>query len=453
MAASISIDDLIEIVRKGGTVRTGVDVYNKRDILLLEKDVLVNSVNILLILKQNGLLTVPVDLKHTGGIWDAHGKMLKGHLHTDPEVAPGILPAELDKKIREINLLKAEAKALQDRAKKNVKKVITSIKDTGGEFDQQIVEDTVDDIFAFLTKSEHAFSYLTKELFSYDDYLYNHSVNVCTLGIAILKRYNDHFGEIINKHLNSLFLHDTHIHLSEKFTSYILYYPEELRQIAIGFFLHDIGKVLLPEQVLNKEDRLTDNEYDLIKTHSTELGLQLIRKNMIFNIYVENVIKYHHAPLFESDDRSYPLDKLPIEVPPYVKICKLVDIYDAMTSKRSYKEAFSPIVVVTEIFRRFARKDVMLQIVLYSFMRVVGIYPPGSIVYLQNGQLAYIIESHGPVYIPFTDPSGNPLPEPQQPVDLQGAEISANELQIDRRRPPIAPKDVYEILPAYLKAN
>ena len=77
MEPTIQIEELIEIVRRGGVVKTGVDVYSKQGVLLLEKNVVVRSINSLLTLKQNGLLDVPVDQNKAGGIWDTNGNLIE----------------------------------------------------------------------------------------------------------------------------------------------------------------------------------------------------------------------------------------------------------------------------------------------------------------------------------------------------------------------------------------
>lgn len=454
MEPSVNIDELIEIVRKGGSVKTGLDVYNSRDVLLIEKNVLINSVNTLLTLKQNGLLEVPVDYGNTGGVWDKNGKYVETKAepaeHDEPKRK--IILSEASKKVRKITQIKKEAKAFHQRAKENVKKIIEEIKKTGGIFNQAIIESTVDDIFDFLATNGNVFSYLAKELFTYDEYLYNHSVNVCTLGAAVLLQFNEHFGELINKHLNQLYMGNTSMNLSENSTSFILYYPDELKEIAMGMFLHDIGKVLVSEQVLNKQGELASDERALLDSHSYELGERILKKNGIQNAFINNVVKFHHSPIFKGETNTYPAVKLPIEVPPYVKICKLVDIYDSLTSKRSYKDAESPVTAVTDIFRKYAGKDeIMLQLVLHSFVRVVGIYPSGSVVYLRNGQMAYIVDSDGPICVPFTDRHGNPVQKEQEPLDFASIGEENVGITIDRRRLPLPPKNTYDLLPEYLK--
>ncbi len=454
MEPSVNIDELIEIVRRGGSVKTGVDVYNSRHVLLIEKSVLINSVNTLLTLKQNGLLQVPVDFGNTGGVWDKNGKFVETEAEPTERDEPTrkIVSSEASKRVREIRQLKKEAKAFHQRAKENIKKVIEEIKKTGGNFNQAIIESTVEDIFNFLGTNGNAFSYLAKELFSYNEYLYNHSVNVCTLGAAVLLQFNEHFGDLVNRHLNQLYMNNTSMNLSENSTSYISYYPDELKEIAMGMFLHDIGKVLVSEQILNKQGELTHDEKVLMESHSYQLGAQLLQKNGIQNAFIQNVVKFHHSPVFRDEINAYPAEKLPIEVPPYVKICKLVDIYDSLTSKRSYKDAENPVAAVTDIFRKYAGKnDIMLQLVLHSFIRVVGIYPSGSVVYLRNGQIAYVVDSDGPICIPFTDRYGKPVQKEPEPIDMSSVGEENIGITIDRRRLPLPPKESNDILPEYLK--
>ena len=456
MKSFVNIDELIEIVQKGGGVKTGVDVHNSRGVLLIEKNIVLKSVNALLTLKQNGLLDVPVDHDNEGGAWDKNGKLIEiqkaSPNYEQPKKEP--VATETQKKVEEINVAKKEANIVHQRATENMRKVIDQIKETGGEFDQNIIESTVDEIFLFLTKKGHAFSYLAKELFSFDDYLDNHSVNVCTLGTAILLRFNEHFGELVNGHLNQLFMNNNKLALTEGATSYILYYPDELKEMAMGLFLHDIGKVLVIDQILNKQGKLGREELDLYKAHSYKFGAEILKKNNIQNAFIQNIVKHHHAALYRGEKKAYPPEKLPIEIPPYVKICKLTDCFDAMTSKRSHKDADNPVFAITEIFRGYAGKeDVMLQLILHAFVSVVGIYPSGSVVYLRNGQLAYILDSKGPICIPFTDKFEKPLNSQQEPFDVSLVEEQDIGLTIDRRRPPLPPKNTYHLLPEYIKGN
>ncbi|MBU0729302.1 MAG: HD domain-containing protein [Proteobacteria bacterium] len=449
----INIDTLIEIVSRGGAVKTGVDIINRKGLLLLEKDVLVTKVKTLLLIKHSGVYDIPIHPELAGGVWDNKGRQMSFGATPPRKQEKKAAPAprsEIEKKIQTINQLKKEASVRYEKAKESTKQVFTDIKKTGGEIDLGLVKQTVQELFDFLTVNESAFSYLTKEILNYDDYLYNHSINVCTIGTAILNRFNDNFSEAINKHLVSVF-ESTIDYEDESTVSYVNYLPADMQDVSLGFFMHDIGKILIPDKILNKKGPLTAEEFEIVKTHSYEKGVEILEKNKIDNPYTRNIAKYHHSALFVGEDRCYPQNRLPIEIPLYVKICKLADIYDAMTSKRCYKDACNPTTVVTDIFRRYAEKDHILQFMLHSFVKSIGIYPPGSIVTLNNNQLAYVMDSSGPLVIPFTDTKGDALKKQSAPINL-AEQVGREELQINRRKPLNAPIEVYDKLPSYLKS-
>ena len=457
--SKISIEEAMEIVSSGGIVRTGIDVYTENNLLLLSGDHAIDNVNTLLLLKIKGITGLPVNENTDGGIWDQYGnkkppdrKTEGNHLRTfEADKAEHTQLSDLNKKIKEINELKQEAREKYEAAKKNIIKVINDIKDTGGEFDYDLVENTVTDIFDFITRSKNAFSYLTKELFSYDDYLYNHCLNVCIFGTAVVRRFNDHFSSEINKCLEKLYNENTGNQFPE--TSFLYYLPEDLYDISIGFFLHDIGKVMIPEEILNRKGPLAEEEFETVKRHSFEYGIGILNKNGLKNPFISNIVKYHHSVLFKDEEGCYPKDRLHIENPAHVKICRLVDMYDAMTSKRCYKDAINSIEVVTELFRKYAHKDRMLQLILHSFVNTIGIYPPGSFVFLRDGRMAYILESEGPIVIPFTDTHGPTSTAQQDPIDLSKIGEGEEQFNIDRRKPGISPAKVYGLLPSFLKES
>ena len=459
--ARIKIDDLIGVVNQGGKIKTGVDVYDDQDVLLLERDVLIDNVRTLEILKEKGINSLTLDPGSQSGIWDAQGNQASiskdGNIGFETKdkkkPAPGSALGAIEKRLREIDSLKTIATQKYDHAKENIKRVLSQIRETGGEFDYDEVESHVSELVEFLTVTENPFSYLTKEIFTYDDYLYNHSVNVCAIGTAVVNRFNTNFSAVINDHLNAGApgTYDPYVKKdNHEKHAYKCYHMDEIQEISMGFFLHDIGKVMVPDEVLNKSGKLTKNEFDLVKRHSHEFGAEILESNKLKNAFIRNIVKYHHAPLYGGEKRGYPLERLPSDIPLYVKIGKLADIYDAMTSKRCYKEAFNQISVVTDIFRQYAKKDAMLQYVLHAFVKSIGIYPPGSIVYLRNGQMAYVLESAGPLLIPFTDNKGTTLQAKPDPMDMGDKKIKDG-FRIDNRRSVKTPLEVYNLLPAYLQ--
>jgi len=457
----ISIDHLIQVVQRGGKVRTGIDIFSKNGVLLLEKNALVEKDSILFKVKQLGVTRVPISEEHAGGIWDGKGNPVTLAPAPSPDrtaddrqalqkSASSIAVAE---KLHEIAELKRAAAKKYRLAQKNIREVIQQIINNGGEFDVVSVQRTVHDLFAFTTCHNNAFSYLTREILAYDDYLYSHAVNVCTIGTAILHNFNDHFSSTVNRQLGLLRPEHGGTSKPQGDNSFTYYFPEELQDIAMGFFLHDIGKTLIDRSLLFKKGRLTESEFETTKLHSLEKGLELLEKNKLHNSYLANISRYHHAALYDSEPRCYPEERAPIDLPPYVKICKLADVYDAMTSRRSYGQAGNPVTAVADIFHKYAEKDQLLQIILHSFVRTIGIYPPGSSVWLTNGQLVYIIDGKGPIVMPLTNSSGIPLTERVTPVDLSESGDGVPEMVIDKSRKPPSPMETFQLLPEKLQES
>jgi len=449
----IAIDQLIDIIRAGGRVRTGIDIFNKQGQLLLEKDVLVFEVKLMENVKRLGAEWIPIVSGNAGGLWDKDGKQISmpttgARVVGQPAAPAKIQLSEIDRKIGEIHELKGIAAKKYEDAKGSIKQSLLTIQESGGEFDYEPITETVTSLIDFLAKNDNAFSYLTREIFSSDEYLFNHSINVCTIGTVIMKKFNENFNAVVNSFLNNAPNSNTsETKQDEKSFTYFL--PDDLRDISIGFFMHDLGKGLIDKKILNKPGSLTEREFEVIKSHSIVKGFELLEKNKINNPYIANITLYHHAKLYQDEPRCYPEEKSHTAIPPYVKVCKLADIYDAMTSKRCYGEALNPVGVVTDIFQKYAGKDPLLQYILHSFVKSVGIYPPGSIVALSNGQMAYVMDSQGPTLLPVTDTHGEPLKGKPNIIVLDKGAATAG-LKVDRRKPPMSPIDAYKILPDYL---
>lgn len=449
----LAIDQLIDIVRHGGSIRTGIDIFNRNGLLLLEKDVLVSDVELLLKIKRMGVEWMPIVSGNDGGLWDQDGVPIglpspvavAGPRPSPPKPVP---ISEIDRRIEEILELKGIATRKYEHAKNCIKQTLQSIQENGGNFEFGPIADTVSNLVDFVAKNDNAFSYLTREIFSYDDYLYNHSVNVCAIGTVVMKKFNESFSTVVNSFLNSA-APNGFTDQNQDGKSFTYFLPGDLHDISIGFFLHDLGKVLIDKAILNKPGKLTASEFTTVQSHSTEKGLEILQKNNLINPYLINISHYHHSRLYRDEANCYPAVADHTDISPYVKVCKLADIYDAMTSKRCYKNAVNPVQVVTDIFRNYSQKDPLLQYILHSFVKSVGIYPPGSLVSLTNGQLAYVLDSYGPMLLPVTDSRGETLKVKPDVVVLE--KDGREGLQIDRRKPPIAPIDAYKILPDYLR--
>jgi len=208
---------------------------------------------------------------------------------------------------------------------------------------------------------------------------------------------------------------------------------------------------MIPGEVINKKGHLTNSEFELVKAHSYQKGAEILQMNGLNNTYINNVVKYHHCEMYTGEERCYPETRSFDDNSAYIKIAKLVDIYDALTSRRCYKGAVNPINVATSLYRVYAGRDKKLQHILYSFLRVLGIYPAGSIARMVNGQLIYILDSEGPLVIPFTDRTGRPLFKRNDPLNLADTEKEDPSIALDITSPGPSLVTSFKLLPEDLK--
>lgn len=139
-----------------------------------------------------------------------------------------------------------------------------------------------------------------------DDYTYSHSVNVAVLSLimGVALKLND----------------------------------VQLYELGIGALLHDIGKVFIPDEIINKPARLTDEEMRIVQNHS-QLGYEYMKQGSIIPHNSQMAVLDHHEKL---DGSGYPYNKVGTEIHQFAKIIAICDVYDAITSKRVYKGAQEP---------------------------------------------------------------------------------------------------------------
>lgn len=187
-----------------------------------------------------------------------------------------------------------------------------------------------------------------------DDYTYMHSVAVCALMISLA----------------------TQLGLDEV----------QVRDAGVAGLLHDIGKMAVPMDILNKPGKLSDAEFAAIKQHP-EAGYQILRQSEQVNEMALDVCRHHHEKI---DGTGYPLGLAGEEISLYARMGAICDVYDAITSNRPYKSGWCP----SESIHKMAGwcGTHFDERIFQAFVRSIGIYPVGTLVRLASGRLGVVIE-------------------------------------------------------------
>jgi HD-GYP domain-containing protein (c-di-GMP phosphodiesterase class II) len=211
----------------------------------------------------------------------------------------------------------------------------------------------VDEISSSVMRNPGALISLAR-LKSADDYTYMHSVAVCALMVALAKQLG----------------------LDEAST----------REIGMAGLLHDMGKAFTPTEVLNKPGKLTDEEFAIMRQHPAEGHKVLVEGNALGPIPLD-VCLHHHE---KTDGSGYPDHLTGENISLYAKMGAVCDVYDAITSNRPYKSGWDP----AESIRKMTEwcKGHFDERIFQAFVKSVGIYPIGSLLRLESGRLAVVVE-------------------------------------------------------------
>ncbi|MBC2580190.1 HD-GYP domain-containing protein [Clostridium sp. DJ247] len=200
----------------------------------------------------------------------------------------------------------------------------------------------------------------------------------------------------VNKSLNDIQTYDnyTYVHaldtcIMASFLGLTLKLKQwDLKDLGIGAILHDIGKTSLPIEILNKEGRLTDEEFGEIKRH-TLYGGDILRKNITMPDSIIKVVEQHHERV---DGRGYPHGLSGKQINRFAKIVCICDVYDAVSNDRCYRKKFSPNDAYELILAGSGSS--FDEGIVNAFKNTFAIYPLGCCVKLSNGEEGYIISQN-----------------------------------------------------------
>lgn len=189
-----------------------------------------------------------------------------------------------------------------------------------------------------------------------DAYTAEHSLNVCIL------------SAIFGRHLGLV--------------------RSQIEQLALSGLLHDVGKIKVPPEILNKPGALTPEEFATMREHPS-LGRKVLMSAAGTPAMAVDVAYSHHERI---DGKGYPRTLKGEQIPYFAKIVALVDTYDAITSDRCYNAGRSSKLALDIIFRERGKQfDESLAL---AFIQCIGIYPPGAVVEMTNGEVGIVIAAN-----------------------------------------------------------
>ncbi|MCX8058163.1 MAG: HD-GYP domain-containing protein [Spirochaetes bacterium] len=168
-----------------------------------------------------------------------------------------------------------------------------------------------------------------------------------------------------------------------------LEYPQfKISQLVKGALFHDCGMLNIKPEIIQKEGKLTDEEFKIVKQHPI-LGQKLLNQKLGFSSEIANVALEHHE---RYNGSGYPSGLKGDEISAFGRVVAIADSYDAMTQKRSYKTKYMSSIAIKSVLS--AAKNLYDPNILRTFLSIMSIYPIGSLVQLNNGIIGLIIRSN-----------------------------------------------------------
>ena len=261
---------------------------------------------------------------------------------------------------------------------------------------------TVREVIHSLRRNHRAFASLLR-LKDLDSYTYTHSLNNCVLSIMLAQR-------------SAL--------------------ADQVEEIGLGALMHDIGKVRLPEELLQKPGSLTEGEWALVKQHPA-VGLQIVGQSVAAGECAAAAISQHHERLNGS---GYPAGLRQAAIAPVGRMVAITDVYDAMTSDRPYHPAIPAPEAVRWIFQQAG--ELFDRQLVRAFIDSIGLFPIGSLVRLSSGEFGVVMDVNlaairRPTILIVSEFGGFPTHEPylldlaEPAVVSAGKEIAGVESKAD----------------------
>lgn len=162
----------------------------------------------------------------------------------------------------------------------------------------------------------------------------------------------------------------------------------DLRSLAMGCMLMDVGKLRVDPALLQAERQLTMEEAAQMAGH-VSYGLEMIQESGLMNQDVIDMVAHHHE---RYDGSGYPNGLEQDDIPTFARIAAIVDTYDAITTKRSYAPAISPSDAIKLLYK--SRDEDFQAELVEAFIQAIGIYPAGTLVELSSGEVGVVVAEY-----------------------------------------------------------
>ncbi|MBZ0335241.1 HD-GYP domain-containing protein [Marinobacter sp. AL4B] len=163
---------------------------------------------------------------------------------------------------------------------------------------------------------------------------------------------------------------------------------EDIETAGMCGLLHDLGKLKVPSAILNKPGPLTPDEYVIMQSHTTH-GFNLLKQDESLEPIIRDVTLHHHERV---DGNGYPTHLPESQISRFARLISIVDTYDAITSDRCYRDGRSPAEALKILYQNRGQQfDADL---VETFIRMIGIYPPGTLVELNTEEVAWVVSTH-----------------------------------------------------------
>lgn len=272
--------------------------------------------------------------------------------------ADAVLAAVAERKVKTLAKVSMEEEVLAalrlcERSKTAIMEMFNQVR-MGCAIDLQGVNQLVDTIANSIVRHPHALISLAR-LKSVNEYTYMHSVAVSGLMIGLARQ---------------LGLSQSTVH-----------------EAGLAGLLHDIGKMAIPLEILDKPGKLTGEEFSVIYQHP-ELGARILMDSHHVSAMVLDVCLHHHEKV---DGTGYPHKLSGEQISMLGRMAAVCDVYDAVTSDRPYKKGWGPADAMHKMAEWEGHFD---PVIFQAFVKYMGIYPVGSLVRLESGRLAVVLEQN-----------------------------------------------------------